>query len=180
MSKVFIPCPSPPHPHVKRLSLLSNRRIVLHRNWKVWRHTVVLGYPMVKVSLFWLYGRCPTCLPYFCLFTLQNKASQQMICLPFQVEKYLLSTKENQCLLFFFLINLFLYFFKKILFCLPCRACGILGPQSGSKAVPPALEALSLNNWTAREVSIPTFLSPNIQCRMTWHLKKPTTHFRRT
>lgn len=102
MSKVVTPCPSPPHPHVKRLSLLSNRRIVLYRNWKVWRPIVVLGHPMVKVSLFWLYGRCPTCLPYFCPFTLQNKASQQMICLPFQVEKYLLSTKENQCLLFFF------------------------------------------------------------------------------
>lgn len=99
-----------PHPHVKRLSLLSNRRIVLYRNWKVWRPIVVLGHPMVKVSLFDLYGRCPTCLPYFCPFT-QNKASQQMICLPFQVEKYLLSTKRKSMPTIFFFKSAYCYAF---------------------------------------------------------------------
>ena len=31
-------------------------------------------------------------------------------------------------------------------------ACGILVPQPGIKPTPPALEAQSLNHWTAREV----------------------------
>ena len=30
-------------------------------------------------------------------------------------------------------------------------ACGILVPRPGSEPVPPALEARSLNHWTARE-----------------------------
>ena len=35
----------------------------------------------------------------------------------------------------------------------PCHmACGILVPQPGIAPVPPALEALSLNHWTTREV----------------------------
>ena len=35
----------------------------------------------------------------------------------------------------------------------PCRAaCGILVPQPGIKPAPPAVEAGSLNHWTAREV----------------------------
>ena len=31
-------------------------------------------------------------------------------------------------------------------------ACGILVPQPGMEAAPPALEAQRLNHWTAREV----------------------------
>ena len=39
----------------------------------------------------------------------------------------------------------------------PCRAaCGILVPRPGIEPVPPAVEAWSLNHWTAREV--PEFL----------------------
>ena len=35
----------------------------------------------------------------------------------------------------------------------PCHAaCGILLPQPGVEPVPPAVEAQSLNHWTAREV----------------------------
>ena len=67
----------------------------------------------------------------------------------------------------FFLINLFLYLKKKKHFFGCPAVCGIIGPQSGIETMPLALEALSLNNWTAKEVSISTFLSPNIQCRMT-------------
>ena len=33
-------------------------------------------------------------------------------------------------------------------------ACGILVPTPGIKAVPPAVEAQSLNHWTAREVPL--------------------------
>ena len=33
-------------------------------------------------------------------------------------------------------------------------ACGILVPQPGIEPVSPALEALSLNHWTAREVPV--------------------------
>ena len=36
-------------------------------------------------------------------------------------------------------------------------ACGILVPQPGIEPVPPALEAQSLNHWTAREVPIVSF-----------------------
>ena len=31
-------------------------------------------------------------------------------------------------------------------------ACSILVPQPGNKPVPPALDVLSLNHWTSREV----------------------------
>ena len=35
----------------------------------------------------------------------------------------------------------------------PCpTACGILVPRPGIEPVPPAVEARSLNHWTAREV----------------------------
>ena len=37
-------------------------------------------------------------------------------------------------------------------------ACGILVSQPGIKPVPPALEAWSLNHWTAREVPQGLFL----------------------
>ena len=33
-------------------------------------------------------------------------------------------------------------------------ACGILVPQPGIEPVPPAVEAQSLNHWTAREVPL--------------------------
>ena len=33
-----------------------------------------------------------------------------------------------------------------------CAACGILVPRTGIEPVPPAVEAWSLNHWTAREV----------------------------
>ena len=48
-----------------------------------------------------------------------------------------------------FFKNLFIYLF---IFCLRCRACGTLVPQPGIEPVPPALQAWSLNHWTAREV----------------------------
>ena len=35
-----------------------------------------------------------------------------------------------------------------------CVACGILVPQSGIEAAPPAAEAQSPNLWTAREVLV--------------------------
>ena len=35
-----------------------------------------------------------------------------------------------------------------------CVACGILAPRPGTEPVPPAVEAWSLNHWTAREVPI--------------------------
>ena len=45
----------------------------------------------------------------------------------------------------------------------PCHAsCWILAPQSEVELVPPALEAQSLNHWTAREVLVAGFL--NIKC----------------
>ena len=45
-------------------------------------------------------------------------------------------------------MNLVTFFF----FFPGCTACGILVPQPGIEPVPPALEARSLNHWTAREV----------------------------
>ena len=39
-----------------------------------------------------------------------------------------------------------------------CAACRILVPQPGIEPVPPAVEARSLNHWTAREVPIGLFL----------------------
>ena len=44
-------------------------------------------------------------------------------------------------------ISLSLFFFW-----LHCTACGILVPRPGIEPAPPALEAWSLNHWTAREV----------------------------
>ena len=35
-------------------------------------------------------------------------------------------------------------------------ACRILGPQSGTESMPPAVEAQSLNHWMDREVLIPS------------------------
>ena len=39
------------------------------------------------------------------------------------------------------------------------RACGILVPQPGIEPTPPAVEAQSLNHWTAREVPTPILLN---------------------
>ena len=59
-------------------------------------------------------------------------------------------------LFFFFLLAGFLSFIYFIFFW-PCpTACGILVPPPGIEPAPPALEAWSLNHWTAREV--PRFL----------------------
>ena len=56
------------------------------------------------------------------------------------------SSGHDSTKIIFILTNLFF-------FSLPCcMAYGILVPQSGIKPVPPALEAQSLNHWTAREV----------------------------
>ena len=48
-------------------------------------------------------------------------------------------------------IYLFL-FFTSFFFWLHCVACEVLVPRPGIKPAPPALEAQSLNHWTAREV----------------------------
>ena len=37
-------------------------------------------------------------------------------------------------------------------------ACGILVPEPGIESVPPAVEAQSLNHWTATEVPYPLIL----------------------
>ena len=43
--------------------------------------------------------------------------------------------------------------FKKFIYFWPhCTACGILVPSPGMEPMPPAVEARSLNHWTAREV----------------------------
>ena len=49
-------------------------------------------------------------------------------------------------ILFFF--NFYLFFGR--------AACGILVAQTGIEPAPPALEARSLNHWTAREVPLYT------------------------
>ena len=48
------------------------------------------------------------------------------------------------------------------MFWLCCVACGILVPQPGIEPAPPAVEAQSLNHWTAREVPIHFFLLCNV------------------
>ena len=57
--------------------------------------------------------------------------------------------------IYIYIILLFIYFSA------PCGlwACGILVPQPGIKPVPPALEVQSLNQWTAREVSVLTIFN---------------------
>ena len=51
----------------------------------------------------------------------------------------------------------FLFFF--LIFWLPCMACGILVPQPGMELSAPALEAQSLNHWTAGEVRLPSIFT---------------------
>ena len=49
------------------------------------------------------------------------------------------------------------------------RARGILVPQSGIKPVLPAVEAYSLNQWSAREVPL-SFSTKEIQTETPWGL----------
>ena len=58
------------------------------------------------------------------------------------------------CASFFFFLSLSLW--------LPWAACGIFVPQPGIEPMSPALEAQSLNHWTAREVPFCTSL--RLQC----------------
>ena len=58
------------------------------------------------------------------------------------------------CVLPFSRVNILFFFF----FWPHGAACGILVPRPGIKPVPPALEAQSLNHWTAREVLSVVFL----------------------
>ena len=46
-----------------------------------------------------------------------------------------------------------------LIFWLPCMACGILVPQPGMELSAPALEAQSLNHWTAGEVCLPSIFT---------------------
>ena len=43
-------------------------------------------------------------------------------------------------------------------------ACGILVPRPGIKPIPPAVEAQSLNHWTAREVPSICHLNSSLPC----------------
>ena len=54
-------------------------------------------------------------------------------------------------------ISNFFFFFFGLLVWPHCAACGILVPQPGIEPVPPAVEAQSLNHWTAREVQVNIF-----------------------
>ena len=59
------------------------------------------------------------------------------------------------CFVAQFFKNLFIYIFSW-----PCHAaCGILVPQPGNEPAPPALEAWSLNHWTAGQVPLLVFLN---------------------
>ena len=51
-----------------------------------------------------------------------------------------------------FFLKMVFYLFIFIFFWLHSVACKILVPQPGIKPMPPAVEAPSLNKWTAREV----------------------------
>ena len=66
--------------------------------------------------------------------------------------------KECSCLSFF----LFFLF----LFWLCGTACGILVPQPRIKPAPPAVEAWTLNHWSAREVPVVAFLKVVFVCNL--------------
>ena len=55
---------------------------------------------------------------------------------------------DNIYFIFYNFFYLFIYLWPRH------AACGILVPWPGIKPVPPALEAQSLNHWTAREVPL--------------------------
>ena len=65
----------------------------------------------------------------------------------FESSQFLLKSLDIIFQFFFF------FFLNNIL-----AACRILDPQPGIEPAPPALEAWSLNHWTAMEVPIPWFL----------------------
>ena len=54
--------------------------------------------------------------------------------------------------------NNYIYFNYYLFILLHYAACGILVPTQGFKPMPPAVEAWSLNYWTAREVLVLTTL----------------------
>ena len=56
-------------------------------------------------------------------------------------------TDIGKCFYFIFIIFKFFFYFPTP------PGCGILVPQPGIEPMPPALEVLSLNHWTSREVS---------------------------
>ena len=58
--------------------------------------------------------------------------------------------------------GLFYFFFLIFIFWLCHVACGILVTQPGIKPVPPALEAWSLNHWTAKKSLVGCFKSIDI------------------
>ena len=58
---------------------------------------------------------------------------------------------------------LFIYFFLAML-------CGILVPWPGVMLMPPALEAWSLNHWTAREVPCGSLMLEGVEMQGNWHL----------
>ena len=72
------------------------------------------------------------------------------------------------------------YFYPK---CIPhpplflghAMACGILVPQPGIKPMPPAVEVLSLNHWTTREV--PKVYFPFNLCLFFQVLRQENWHF---
>ena len=82
------------------------------------------------------------------------------------------------CFTFFFLFDLlkklFLFFYVFYLF-FGHAAFGILVPRPGIEPVPPALEAWSLNHWTAREVPVLLFEEPSCYLpQRLHHLAFPT------
>ena len=64
-------------------------------------------------------------------------------------ENVFTSTRWGKCFLLPCFLSVFFFFFWPL-----HAACGFLVPLSGIEPVPPALEAWSLNHWTAREVSL--------------------------
>ena len=82
--------------------------------------------------------------------------------MPFRhfLKQYLLNTNLVQDIVrrYFYFIYLVFYFILLFYFIFwpLSAACGILVPRPGIEPTPPALEAESLNHWTAREVPLYT------------------------
>ena len=64
---------------------------------------------------------------------------------------------------------IFFFIFKFYLFIYGRAACGIFVPQPGIEPLTPAVEAQSLNHWTAREVPVGTF-KPQEELKRKWKL----------